>query len=822
MQKHPAVGEKRLIALVQKLRSIDVEKRTIEFVASTETTDRYGDVIRVSGWETRNYMRNPVFLWAHRSSDPPIGKTVKLFTETTPPALVQVVQFADKDTYPFADTIFNLYRDGFMNAVSVGFKPTEKPKPIRNPDTDQITGFEFTKQELMELSAVPLPANPDALARGFDETKYSKDELDVIHRCGDKNTPWSYLVPGVTFSPSDLTKEADAAPEEEAAHAAPPTNGREHRSSGRTSIAEIMEKLVLTNTHVESLASTMVKRAELGETLNRIDDVKTQLRGLTTAVRDLSGVLATKDDVEVLVPDFEQLVRKLDKISAAAAKEASLADVAASMQQLTKQLEKALTGILRKTDLQDLSAKVDAGRDAVSSLEGVVAKSADVRRFHEALGEVRSRVSELFKNVELNVAKAPQVDALLANFDALLDRVGELRDKVAASVGAEHTRVAVLQSAATSLEELRAAFDAAAGNTSTQASIVTSISSAVQTLAERFDLFRADAANGDDVKQLLDRVSEQKSLLDGVLAVVRDVKQKLFDIDERIEDGCKRIDTLADHVAHIELANKQRVEQEIEERRAVCPYTDDPIADKGTKWDASAEMAKQSTPTGWRHMSTVINGDPANKTSYKLPHHAGIGFKVIPNGVRAALARVEQTQMASNDRAGARAHLARHQKKIAAMKGFDFDVETFERHLDELGRVYRAAEERGDEQERASAEQMILRYVEKSCTLTEETPAPPHAPEHEAPVGNDRLTSFVNRLRSKQRDVPADPDEDEDPLKPDEQDDGEPNSVCATPKCNCKGFVGPKNAAPTTTCKRVMEDGAKCAHPRSIHTGSSS
>src|ERR1700674_5500045 len=84
-----AVGALRRVALVPTARAVNEAARTITFVASTESTDRYGDIIRVSGWQTKNYMQNPVFLWAHRSTDPPIGKTVSLTTETNPPALVQ-------------------------------------------------------------------------------------------------------------------------------------------------------------------------------------------------------------------------------------------------------------------------------------------------------------------------------------------------------------------------------------------------------------------------------------------------------------------------------------------------------------------------------------------------------------------------------------------------------------------------------------------------------------------------------------------------------------------------------------------------------------
>lgn len=155
------------------IRSINEKDRTIEFVSSTEAVDRYGDVIRVAGWQTDAYQKNPVFLWAHRSGDQPIGRTVELHVESKPPALVQKVQFADKDTYEFADTIFNLYKKGFLRGVSVGFRPLDQPNPILDDATGAQTGHEFVSQELLELSAVPIPANAEALARGISTGEIS-------------------------------------------------------------------------------------------------------------------------------------------------------------------------------------------------------------------------------------------------------------------------------------------------------------------------------------------------------------------------------------------------------------------------------------------------------------------------------------------------------------------------------------------------------------------------------------------------------------------------------------------------------------------------
>ncbi len=177
-KQEPEVGKTYRAAFAPEIRSLDEQARTIEFVASTEAVDRYGDVIRVAGWKLDAYKQNPVFLWAHKSGEPPIGKTVEIHTESNPAALVQKIEFADAATYPFASTIFNLYKGGFLNAVSVGFMPLEEPNRITDLEGNGTGGYEFTSQELLELSAVPIPANPEALARcvqkGFAEADLAR------------------------------------------------------------------------------------------------------------------------------------------------------------------------------------------------------------------------------------------------------------------------------------------------------------------------------------------------------------------------------------------------------------------------------------------------------------------------------------------------------------------------------------------------------------------------------------------------------------------------------------------------------------------------
>lgn len=425
---------KRLaLPCLPEIRSVNAADRTIDFVASTEAGDRYGDIIRVNGWVLDNYKKNPVFLWQHQSQNPPIGACVDVKKEFgAAPALVQKIRFFSKSVYPFADTIFQMYMDHGLKAVSVGFMPLEQPKRIKDPENDESLGYEFTKQELFELSAVNIPANPEALARAMSkglseveaENKFGKETLEELCRngvyevkgfFGDDNPPWVYSVPGITHSVDDQTeKKKDA-------------------------------------------------------------DVPTS--------PDPDGVACDRKGCG----DPKSMHKKSED---------------GSSYPCTK-----------------------AGCDCTSY-------------------------------------KAPSTNAAAPN--------GELKGQC--------------------------------------------------------------SAHGE------------MKVVDGEL-------------------HCLACD------------------------RTVCPYRVEKLAPADAPWDAPAELGKQTKPSGWKRMSTVIVGDPSNKTSYKLPHHKGEGFDTVRRGVANALARLSNTTMASADRPGAKSHLSKHMKEFQA----DFDEIQFCAQLEELEELYSRA-----------------------------------------------------------------------------------------------------------------------------------
>jgi HK97 family phage prohead protease len=134
--------------------------RTLRFCFSDESVDRMGDTIRAAGWDIADFERNPVALWAHDSSAPPIGGARNVGVEGK--RLAGDIEFAPPETYQFADTIYRLVLGKFIRAVSVGFLPTRHL--FVQDDPDRPWGIDFLEQSLLEISVCPVPANPNALA----------------------------------------------------------------------------------------------------------------------------------------------------------------------------------------------------------------------------------------------------------------------------------------------------------------------------------------------------------------------------------------------------------------------------------------------------------------------------------------------------------------------------------------------------------------------------------------------------------------------------------------------------------------------------------
>lgn len=136
-----------------------------DFIGSTEDPDRDGDIIRLDGWDTTNFEKNNVCFYGHdyrgNSVKFPIG-TATVTKDVVNRRLLFSVTFSK--SFEDAQTVKALVDEGILKATSVGFIAKEGGMSLMvDPETGAVVGREFNGQELLELSIVPLPANPNAV-----------------------------------------------------------------------------------------------------------------------------------------------------------------------------------------------------------------------------------------------------------------------------------------------------------------------------------------------------------------------------------------------------------------------------------------------------------------------------------------------------------------------------------------------------------------------------------------------------------------------------------------------------------------------------------
>ena len=155
-------------------------ERQIRVIASNPTVDRVKDIMVPEGCVLENYKSNPIVL-ANHDPDHPIGNAE--------PAIVNgrveaVVTFAQKGISAKADEYCGLYKTGVLRAVSVGFDPIDA-EPIK-----ATGGIRYNKWELMELSCVSVPANPDALTIARSVAAAAASKATVTEKAEDAEHEW--------------------------------------------------------------------------------------------------------------------------------------------------------------------------------------------------------------------------------------------------------------------------------------------------------------------------------------------------------------------------------------------------------------------------------------------------------------------------------------------------------------------------------------------------------------------------------------------------------------------------------------------------------
>lgn len=159
--------------------------RSVDVIASSTALDGYGEIV-AQDWDLRRYEANPVVLYGHNSWGMPIGHASNVRVEGD--KLLATLNFVDARANPMAEQVWQGVLQGSLRAVSVGFR--SKKGSMQNIDGKDV--FVLAGNELMEISVVPIPANPEAVAQ---EARAFNDQLRaLVARSAQETSPMSKMI----------------------------------------------------------------------------------------------------------------------------------------------------------------------------------------------------------------------------------------------------------------------------------------------------------------------------------------------------------------------------------------------------------------------------------------------------------------------------------------------------------------------------------------------------------------------------------------------------------------------------------------------------
>ncbi|MBC8384889.1 MAG: hypothetical protein H8E57_05175 [Candidatus Cloacimonetes bacterium] len=192
-----------------KIEVNDNERSVIKYVSSI-SVDRDDDIILPKGVKLDDFKKNPVVLYGHQSGGTgwvgaghpvlPIGKD--LWIKADKKGILAKQTYAN---HQLADDVYNMHKDGFPLASSIGFIPLKRVSKrdkelwdftVNNAIKEYGLDKKFFKNAeriytevlLLEHSDVSVPSNPDALAlsyqKGIIKIKSPEllEDLELTHK----------------------------------------------------------------------------------------------------------------------------------------------------------------------------------------------------------------------------------------------------------------------------------------------------------------------------------------------------------------------------------------------------------------------------------------------------------------------------------------------------------------------------------------------------------------------------------------------------------------------------------------------------------------
>lgn len=151
------------------IKSIDEANRQVTFCFSDNQEDRMGEIVDQASWDVNNYMQNPIILFGHDPSAPEnvLGQGVSLQLNRNGKSYV-TAQFDEAEVNPKADMVFRQVIKRTLRCVSAGF--------INHTFEIEDDKPHLKDNELLEISIVPIPANPRAFALGLRDGSITRKD----------------------------------------------------------------------------------------------------------------------------------------------------------------------------------------------------------------------------------------------------------------------------------------------------------------------------------------------------------------------------------------------------------------------------------------------------------------------------------------------------------------------------------------------------------------------------------------------------------------------------------------------------------------------
>lgn len=296
-----------------KAASINEETRTLRVIFSSEAVDSYDEVV-AQDWKGRiaRFERNPVVLWNHNrfgflgwggdaAEVLPIGHASNW--EFDAKGSEADITFVDEKANPIAEMVYQGFKQGSIRAVSVGFFPH---KVIEERDEDgTLLSRTLQDNELFEISAVPLPANFEAVALSAGQVSFAQGSARDVE---DKRLRQMALKQGNLTVMTKGRKAAPAPPE-------PPPNkeidmNEKDFEKAKARIAELeAQNKTLTASAEQAQAATKAseeKASKAAEAQKAAEEKATKLEEAATKAKALADeAVKQAEELELKLAESE-------------------------------------------------------------------------------------------------------------------------------------------------------------------------------------------------------------------------------------------------------------------------------------------------------------------------------------------------------------------------------------------------------------------------------------------------------------------------------------------------------------------------------------